>query len=120
MVVRMESIILSGIWAPLERALHQRHERSLVTAPVDLLIEADRADHRVDTGADRSPWPLLRNGDVPLVRVKSLDGLVDRHLYLARCGSWGTGRRVDGAVSDQEQRSAGCDARTEPPHHLDH
>ena len=94
--------------------------RSLVTAPADPLTEADHADHRIDTDADRSPWPLLRNGDVPLVRVKSLDDLVDRHLYLARCGSWGTGRRVDGAVSDQEQRSAACDARTDPPHHLDH
>ena len=82
--------------------------------------EADRADHRIDTGADRSPWPLLCNGDVPLMRVESLASLVDRHLYLARCGSWVTGRRVDGAVSDQEQRSAGCHTRTEPPHHLDH
>jgi hypothetical protein len=86
---------------------------TLVTAPADPLTDAGRTDHRIDTGADRSPWALLRNGDVPLVRVKSLDRLVDRHLYLARCGSWGTGRRVDGAVSDQEQRSAGCDARPE-------
>jgi hypothetical protein len=86
-----------------------------MTAPADPLTEADRADHRIDAGADRSPWPLLRNGDVRLVRVKSLDGLVDRHLHLARGGSWGTGRRVDGAVSDQEQRSAGCDALTELP-----
>src|SRR6185436_3221487 len=55
-------------------------ERSLVTTPADPLTEADRADNRIDTGADRSPWPLLRNGDVPLVRAKSLDGLVNRHL----------------------------------------
>jgi len=75
---------------------------------VPRLTDADRADHRIDTAADRRPWPLLRNGDGPLVRVESLDGLEDRDLYLARCGRWGTGRRVDGAVSDQEQRPAGA------------
>jgi hypothetical protein len=61
-----------------------RPEAVACHAPADPLTKADRTDHRIDTGADRSPWPLVRTGDVRLVRAKSLGGLIDRHLHLAR------------------------------------
>src|SRR5450631_846550 len=77
------------MWALPSRALlgnprdcaSEAPARKRKRAPTYRLTEADRADHRIDTGAGRRQWPLLRNGDVPFVRVKSLDGLADRHLY---------------------------------------
>jgi hypothetical protein len=80
----------------------------------------DCAYQCIDTGSGCRARPLFGKDDLPLSRVKSIDGGIDGQLHLARCRRRCTGHGVHGQVADQEQGSAGSDARTEPIDHLAH